>query len=514
MSILLDTTKFSSAESFEILVEPEKKLFKELGNNSYTFLDILSEFIDNSIAAAYKGDLLKITIEIALSSKNNEKSYFIIRDTAKGIEKEQLAKAISPGGTSGGKTLNEHGFGMKSAIASLGNLVYLATKTENDEKARIIQEFNFGKLEVKTVDVDWYSGTEIYVSNLTDIVPKQQRNYTTSVIPYLGARYRRFLNEEKRKVRISLKLFDADSADNISEYELTKEFEIKPIKPVYLHPNTAANEPVLENILLKDQGWEAKLTFGYAPKEEQYSSMGLDKPKNYNPYYVSLSKQGLDIIKEDRVIKFHQLSEISLVNQQHNKYNYIRGEIDLIKGFSTSIQKNEIVPDSNYLNLLFRIREILSDGEKKYLDRKTFPGELPEKLLRDRLVKHFKERRIQPKKDVYPEFSVQGLGGYIDVYADGEVYELKTQDATALDAYQLFAYMDMGNVDNGFLLAPDKKPGCQPAIDHINKSHNKNITFVPLDEFPITHSPTEEEIEKYIGKPVNFLDIDIDEIDN
>ncbi|WP_170960191.1 ATP-binding protein [Priestia megaterium] len=510
---MLDIAKFSSTDSFEIVVEPEKNLFKELGNNSYSFLDVMSELIDNSIAAAHKGDLLEITIEIALSGKNNEKSYFIIRDNAKGIETEKLAKAISPGGTSGGKTLNEHGVGMKSAIASLGDLVYLATKTENDEKARVIQEFNFGKLEVKTADVDWYNGTEIYVSNLTDIVPKKLRKYTTRIIPYLGARYRRFLNEEKRKAKIFLKLYDADSSDTISEYELTKEVEITPIKPVYFHPTTAANEPVLENITLKDHGWEAKLTFGYAPKEEQYRSMGLDRPKNYNPYYVSLSNQGLDIIKEDRVIKFHQLSEIFLITQRHNKYNYIRGEIDLIKGFSTSIQKNEIVLDSNYLSLLKRIREILTEGEKKYLERKTYPGELPEKALRDRLVKHFKEKKIKPKKDVYPEFSVQGLGGYIDVYADGEIYEIKTQDATALDAYQLFAYMDMGKIDNGFLVAPDKKPGCQPAIDHINKHHNKNITFVPLlEEFPINHPLTEEEIEKYIGKPINFLDID--EIDN
>ncbi|MCS0542615.1 ATP-binding protein, partial [Aeromonas veronii] len=93
---MLNISEFSTGDSFEIVVEPEKKLFKELGNNSYTFLDVISELIDNPIAASYKGELLNITIDIGISNENNQKSIFIIRDNGKGIKKEDLAKAISP----------------------------------------------------------------------------------------------------------------------------------------------------------------------------------------------------------------------------------------------------------------------------------------------------------------------------------------------------------------------------------------------------------------------------------
>ena len=60
---------------------------------------------------------------------------------------------ISPAWNSGGKTLNEHGMGMKQAIAGLGELSYLATKTEATNPATVITEFKFGNVTPLNCDV-------------------------------------------------------------------------------------------------------------------------------------------------------------------------------------------------------------------------------------------------------------------------------------------------------------------------------------------------------------------------
>jgi len=89
---------------------------------------------------------------------------------------------------------------------------------------------------------------------------------------------------------------------------------------------------------LSGDGWKAELTFGYAPQEkEEYEELGIEAPNKFQPYYVSQGKQGLDVIRHDRVILFHQLSDPDIISAKHPDYNNIRGEIDLLEGFSTAI---------------------------------------------------------------------------------------------------------------------------------------------------------------------------------
>ncbi|GJG92701.1 hypothetical protein C4097_03765 [Clostridioides difficile] len=53
-----------------IKIEPSDNLFRELGNNTYDFVDLISEFIDNSIAA-------KIEIVYKYGFKNQKINYKI-----------------------------------------------------------------------------------------------------------------------------------------------------------------------------------------------------------------------------------------------------------------------------------------------------------------------------------------------------------------------------------------------------------------------------------------------------
>lgn len=478
-----------------IIVEPQDQLFNEFGNNTYNFIDLISELIDNSISAKIDGKILQIKLEIGISAEQPEDSFSIIKDNGKGISRENIGLAISPAGTSGGKFLNEHGLGMKQAVAALGHFYYLATKTENDSDTIIIDKFKFGELFPKLDNLPWEHGTEICVNKLKPIVPKTSQTFTKTINTYLGARYRRYLKQENPMISINVKLLDLDDVDSSGNVTVINEWEVEELKQIYFHPNKRQNMPVVLNEEFKGVGWEADFSFGYAPTNSEYEEMGLEPPKQYEPYHVSLSKQGFDVFKNDRVIQFHQLAELGFIPARHNKYNNVRGEINLRKGFTTAITKNYIVVDENFHQLMVEIKEFLDDG--KYLEKKTYPNELPEKLLRDRLKKHFLTRTIDPKTDVKTEYAVGGLGGFIDIFADDEAHELKTIEAGGLDVYQLFAYMDMGDIEKGYLIAPGFKTGAEAAKDFIKKNHDKAILLVNLDEFPIMNAPTPEELKKY-----------------
>lgn len=490
---MFNVKDLKNAEIPNVVVEASNNIFKELGNNTYNFLDLISEFIDNSIAAKKEG-ILSVDIEVGIAEDEAE-SYFLIRDNASGIKRENLGKAISPGELSGGASLNEHGLGFKQAVSALGEFEYLATKTIEDSEAIVVDELRYGEIFPKLINVDWNNGTEICVKKLKGIVPLNPQTYTKSISTYLGSRYRRFLKSANPLMKLTIKLLDLEDVNDKDNPAVISEWNVTELKPVYFHPNERRNSPVISKKSFKGIGWDAELTFGYAPKDDEYEEMGLPVPKKFEPYHVSLPKQGFDLIRNDRVIKFSQLSEIELVPTRHNRFNNIRGEIDLKKGFVTAITKNSVIMDKHFKELISDLREFLEEGE--YLNKKTYPDELPEKLVRDRLAAHMTSRAIDKKTDVKKEYAVEGLGGFIDILADGEAWELKAHDASGLDIYQLFAYLDMGNIGSGYLVAPKFKTGAAAAADFIFKNHNKKITLVESSELPIIHPASLEELKKY-----------------
>lgn len=189
------------------------------------------------------------------------------------------------------------------------------------------------------------------------------------------------------------------------------------------------------------------------------------------------------------------LSEIGLIQARHPDYNLIRGEMDLKKGFSTAITKNAILHDEHFIECIVQIKQFLD--HYGYLRRQTYPEDLPEELLRDRLSDWLRSNKVSPRKDVQTEFAVQGLGGSIDVLADGEPWEVKREEANGLDVYQLFAYLDMGNFTKGYLAAKSFSTGAQSAAAHIASKHKKEIVLTKLEEYPILHPMTDKEREDY-----------------
>lgn len=481
----------------KINVLPSNNIFHELGHNTYDYKDLLSELIDNSLAAR-DGQPVKVTVDVFVDT-DLKPQRFVISDNAAGIPVDRLGSAITPAGIQTNGSLNEHGLGMKQAIAALGHLESLVTKTADREFAVKITEFRFGEIEAQEVPFDGTRGTSISVINLKPIVSTTATNYTRSIVPYLGARYRRFLRAERPILDLII------SIRNLGNGDVQYSWPVREVKPIYFHPNTRENRPVFSKYALEGDGWNAELTFGYAPKDvSEYEELGIDQPNKFHPYRVSISTQGLDVILHNRVILFHQLSELNIVNQRHNDYNSIRGELVLVRGFATAITKNSIIHDEHFRECVALVTEILA-GEKegpngrkeKYLQHKSYPEEIPESLLRDRLIEWLKNNPLQKKESVSKEYAVEGVEGFIDILADGEAWELKRDQANALDVYQLFMYMDLGNLTKGFLIAKSFSPGAHIAAKAILEKHDKKIVLSHKDQFPINQQPSTQEREDY-----------------
>src|SRR5258706_16040829 len=80
--------------SVKITVVPSNNIFSELGQNTYDYKDLLSELIDNSIAARVAGELLHVRIRIEVDNELKP-TKFIIWDDATGIPEDRLGLAIS-----------------------------------------------------------------------------------------------------------------------------------------------------------------------------------------------------------------------------------------------------------------------------------------------------------------------------------------------------------------------------------------------------------------------------------
>ena len=479
-----------------IVVEPSDNIFSELGNNTYDYKDLLSELIDNSLAARSDDEFLKVTITIGISDAHPHLNWLTISDDASGIPPDCLGLAITPAGIQSSGSLNEHGLGMKQAIAGLGELKYLATRVTGEEYARVIDNFHFGSIYPKLLETSWPHGTEIAIHKLKAIVRLHSISYARDIGPYLGARYRRFLSPSNPKVQITIQMLDIDDTDADGHEVTIHEWPVKEVKPIYFHPNTRSNAPVIGHHPFRGPGWEADLVFGYSPEDFEWTELGLKQPTKFDPYAVTLSRQGLDIILNDRVIMFHQLPELGLVGTRHNNYNNIRGEIILKSGFTTAITKNSIIATEHWQQCLTEINAFLD--EKGYIKSKTYPDALPESALRDRLVNWLKTNDLVRRTDVKKEYPVEGLGGKIDVLADGEAWEIKRDDAYGLDVYQLFGYLDMTDFKKGYLLAKGFKDSALAARDHINDNHEVEIVLTKLESYPINHPLTEKEIAEYL----------------
>ena len=58
-------------------------------------------------------------------------------------------------------------------------------------------------------------------------------------------------------------------------------------------------------------------------------------------------------------------------------------------------------------------------------------------------------------------------------------------------------YMDVGQIDAGYLVAKEFTTGAEVASRHIQKQHKKIIKLTEVTGFPILHLPDDTERQEY-----------------
>jgi hypothetical protein len=473
----------------------DQRIIEELGTNNLQFISVLSELIDNVAAELYycKTATVGITIGGVWVTNGKQKcldlsqSFIEIEDDATGISFQDLSNAFSLAKKTKEheeiKGLHEHGLGLKTAIASLGTLEYLVTKSEDDAVAHRVEKLIAQGKNQAIEDPSFDKiGTKIRIKELKPKVLKRKEDYTKQIINHLGAKYSRLLKGVNgKKLNIVLKLTDEfgntvqDSAGQLASWEIVSQ------DPVY-----SLDSQLIDKELKSQTGrdWSAHLKFGFAPSEKETATEdNFEKRPTSHPYH---SWAGIvDIIIHDRVLKRSKISEfggVEKVKYSNNMAPYI-GQLVLRKGFKTSMTKDGVYDDENWQELCQQILKLVTPLIKSRVGNSL--GDMneieDESVYRDRLYKTLKN----VKEEVYKAYTIEGCDGEIDLLVDKEIYELKAVPACGKDVYQVLYYIDTyknAKKDTGVLIAPSFSQGCKYTADNLFKERNVRVKLKTFEE--------------------------------
>ena len=124
-------------------------LFKGLAKQNLLFHQCVGELVDNAIAATNEGDLFDITIVLNPDLESEEYVELYIGDRGRGMSLDVLKRALQLGeSATKDNRLNEHGFGLKNALATLsdGNgpwELWTRVKGKNESPLKVCGPFKY-----------------------------------------------------------------------------------------------------------------------------------------------------------------------------------------------------------------------------------------------------------------------------------------------------------------------------------------------------------------------------------
>ncbi|ACQ71517.1 ATP-binding protein [Exiguobacterium sp. AT1b] len=475
-------------EITEVTLTVTEGVFKGLAKQNLLFHQCIIELTDNAIAASIPNNSFHIDIQLLKTEESDELIDLYIGDRGRGMNIEVLSKALQLGkSATEDNRLNEHGFGLKNALATL---------TGGHRKFKIWTTSN--KNEVHSVDGPFRHQMQIITKNtcMPDI-PKLGNDYSTIIfaqvsreflktlqgrgaktqnlsplrlwlIEHLGVTYRGYLN------------INQDTGLPYGNIFVYIDEDRKRVPSIKLPLANGYTERF--NIELDGIEYELLYRYGTLDKYETRKMLFGGKLKYY--YQGNQSTQGIDIQLGKRTIATRQFENIwrrqtknlELLDEpisRHNSYNDFIGELiipDLPRNVLTTVNnKTDFnLDDPDWIKIFNKLNEFRPIKNV----RETTEKELVAKLA-DRIVS------IPSGDSVSTETSVWYSGTQIDLYhkkKSGEIiiYEVKIGKGAPLDVYQLKMYWDGllnegVQPDEGYLLVESKDSNLERMVDDINK---------------------------------------------
>lgn len=433
-----------------VTLETNEGIFRGLSKQNMLFHQCIGELVDNSIASAL--DDKKVKVSIILKLRDDAFIDLYICDNGRGMSLKILMAALQLGkSATDHNRLNEHGFGLKNALATLsggnGSWSIYSKEYGQDSVCNVSGPF---KQNMDIEDSAKFPHDDSLPSDISTLIhvpvklsyvqTVQGRGAPTKdlsrlrmwLIEHLGVMYRGYLEA------------DTDTDEPIAIIEVSIKNDTQRVQPVQV-PIGKSEVKYLEVELA---GELVKIEYRYGTLDEEKRNQIIRGSRAQYYYQGNIPSQGIDIRLGKRTIATRQFETIwktlSGDNQlnRHNNFNDFVGELKipvLPRGIlSTVNNKTDFnLEDIGWTHIFDALNAIRPPERIR---------EESEKAIRNKWISMLKA--TNPDDLVTDETAVWPDGTYIDVYRESPIggkiiiYELKVGTGAPLNLYQLKMYWD------------------------------------------------------------------------
>ncbi len=458
-------------------------LFRGLSKQNLLFHQCVSELIDNAIAARRPEDKFRIDI-IFIKEDSEEMVNMFIADNCKGMPLDILEKALQLGESATTEDrLNEHGFGLKNALATLSGengpwkLWTRPSKNTNGFyyvegpfKPEMVIKDNVNAPDNEFLPTDFSTLVNVKV-DLKFVQTAQGRGAPASdlsslrewLIEHLGVLYRGYLDLDEKKLEQQGTIVVSIKNDS------------KQVPPIHVPLANSTTEYF--KIELAGVVYELTYTYGTLDTVKRDKSVSGNPARYY--YQGNIPTQGIDIRLGKRTIATRQFEFIWKTEggesrlSRHNNYNDFTGELTIPElprsVLSTTNNKTDFNwKDSDWNSIFDKLNEIR-----------------PPKGIREKSEKELKKKWMEmlkatnPDENITDEYSVWPTGTRVDVYRETTdnkiiIYEIKVGSGQPIHLYQLKMYWDGLVVSDiqpreAFLFVEDFNSALEEMANQMNK---------------------------------------------
>jgi hypothetical protein len=462
-----------------------KDFWKGIGGHFDNISQIACEFIDNSLSNIIGSKSFSKTIIIRITQKKDN-ILMSFEDSGSGIK--DLDSAFALGNTnSQDSPLNEHGFGMKHALAAANPTNddwQIYTRTKEDFNNRIFKKItssyeieNFSASVEKVGDPENWpgdlnnSGTLVRFSCSTDLfntlahgVSGPKRNFFTLLEYFkedLGFIYSGLITQNKAAISI----IGTDLEGTIQHHDVAA---VNPNWDQYYYPGQGSEEVDLG-------GGTVKILYEF----------GRIKEADYRKYYKkNISSSGVEIRINGRVLEYNLFKEVWGV-EPHNQFNHLLIKVDIVSDKknalpTTTTAKNGIRQgDPKFNQLLKWILTKMKNPEKELSSSKD-EGQLVEVLANAKKTHLPQNCVVKTEEKVFKNIKEKvPVDLYLQIGGDVILYEAKKDKTGVQDVYQLEMYWDGFVLDGieptkGILIASHHPDSVKELVSYLNQKHDFN----------------------------------------
>lgn len=437
-----------------------QELWAGIGGHFDSLGQIINEFIDNSISNFVGNNTAHKEIRVALIEKSQNESYEVeIEDTGTGIK--DLDAAFTLGSqASKDSPLNEHGFGLKHALASANpenDDWDIFTRTEDDiannKYKRISAPYALENYSGEVISLSEKSWPGKMNSTGTLIRFSCSKDMLKSITKGLSGNY----STIKGIADVLCEDLGFVYAGIIKNGHAIISVEYQPSKGGAVRHSVGAVEPDWESYITPKSGSQqvdlgegfVKIEYEFGKVNEKPDRVEFDNETTKKYYKANMSSSGVEIRINGRVLCYNLFKEIWNI-EKHNTYNSLLVKLNLVSQDrkalpTTRTSKNGLREGDVKLNNLYSwILKYMSDPPRNLADA-THEVDLFKEYEKN-LKLYAKPEEVTTEKYVFTRLGNLKDKQRIDMYSviNGEttVYEGKIDSTTSKDVYQLRMYWD------------------------------------------------------------------------